>query len=265
MIQFEENTAARTPFVRRGTTGRNADKVAIIASGPTMKDAPFNDPSFDLYALNAAHRQFDASKVTTWFQIHRPGSGEGHIDDPDHLEWLTTFGGCPIFMVDKFPWAPNSQPFPLQEVSNDVCPGGLPFFASTVDFMFAYAIHVGYKEIHAFGCDMIADADHEFHLMKPSASYYLGVAEGRGIKVVIPAGSALLKTDRVYGFEPRDPRTKRLIDEHQAVIADLKKEQAEHDRLFREYKAKSNANEGAIHMAKLTIHMLEMRERGGQF
>jgi hypothetical protein len=41
----------------------------------------------------------------------------------------------------------------------------------------------------------------EYSHQKPSCEYFVGIARGRGIKVLVPTGSDLLKTGRLYGFE----------------------------------------------------------------
>ena len=43
--------------------------------------------------------------------------------------------------------------------------------------------------------------DSEYTYQRPSCEYFLGVAAGQGITVNIPAGSDLLKSTHLYGFE----------------------------------------------------------------
>jgi hypothetical protein len=75
--------------------------------------------------------------------------------------------------------------------------------------MLALAISEGFEEIGVWGVDMIHDS--EYGYQKPSGSFWLGVAKGRGIKVTLPVESALLANEGyVYGYDPL-PRNEMVI------------------------------------------------------
>jgi len=95
---------------------------------------------------------------------------------------------CPIYMQRHHEDIPNSVAFPIElfrEVFGD-------YFTCTASYMIAMAIYEGYEEIHIYGVDMAADT--EYASQRPSCEYFIGIAEGKGIKVVIPLDSDLLKT-----------------------------------------------------------------------
>src|SRR5574342_542386 len=99
-----------------------------------MDKTPWDDETFDFYTLNAAHRLLDATKASLWFQMHRPGSGEGHIDDPDHIRWLSEWKGCPVLMLEPYGPVPSAVEYPLDEVTEN-CGPGRHFYTSSIDFM----------------------------------------------------------------------------------------------------------------------------------
>jgi len=71
-----------------------------------------------------------------------------------------------------------------------------PYLSSTIAYELALAIHEGFAEIHIYGVDL--NTESEYAWQKPGVEYLIGVAVGRGIKVVIPDNCALLKAP-LYG------------------------------------------------------------------
>jgi len=65
--------------------------------------------------------------------------------------------------------------------------------------MIALAITEGFEEIGIYGVDMAVGK--EYIKERPSVEYFLGIARGRGIKVIIPDACDLLKTRFIYAFE----------------------------------------------------------------
>jgi hypothetical protein len=82
---------------------------------------------------------------------------------------------------------------------------------------------MGFKEINLSGVDMAQDGivvqTAEYRAQRPSCEFFLGIASGRGIKVVLPPGSDLLIADHLYGFE--DGST--MFRKRTARIAELNK------------------------------------------
>ena len=83
---------------------RAEKRVLILASGPTAQEAPIAEAraaGSEIWGLNAVHRQVDPFLFTRFFQIHRTGSGEGHIADPDHAAWLRAWGYASLCEVGR--------------------------------------------------------------------------------------------------------------------------------------------------------------------
>ncbi len=74
------------------------------------------------------------------------------------------------------------------------------FWASSIGYMVAHAIYEGADAIGVWGADMLLDE--EYGYQRDNLSWLLGIAEGRGIEVVVPDQSALLKVNFVYGLQP---------------------------------------------------------------
>jgi hypothetical protein len=100
-------------------------------------------------------------------------------------------------MVSQRADFPQSVTYPIDTLVSQF---GRDYFHSTVDYMLALAIFEGFEEIGVWGVDMAHDSEYEHQ--RPSGSYWLGQAEGRGIKVTIPGESSLLRKMHRYGYEP---------------------------------------------------------------
>ena len=237
-------------------------KVAIIAAGPTWLEVPFEDPTFEFWGINAAHRMYAAHTSSRWFQIHLPGSAEGHIDDPDHIAWLKESHNFPIYMTKSYPEYPSSVAYPFDKVVKSCCPDSGPYFTNTVDYMVTLAILEEVEEIHMFGTDFISDEDNDYYKRRQSLEHYCGLAKGRNIKVVIPDDCALLKAEYIYGFNKKPRDNADTIKRLQGLRTKIGAGRNNAQENYLSEKAKMDRAEGALGMLDQITHELSMRKRG---
>lgn len=83
--------------------------------------------------------------------------------------------------------SPSTIEYPMDEIE-----AYFPrkYLENSIAYMIALAIYEGCDEIGLWGVHMTGRAQFEFEL--PSVAYWMGFAEGRGIKVTTPPGSPLL-------------------------------------------------------------------------
>lgn len=190
---------------------RTRDKVAIVGFADGHRAlAPFNDPEFEIWGLNRLHANQEG-RWDRWFEIHDLGlytgekaEGEGQVDT-QHLEFLRTFPN-PIYLRPQDMGrvnCPSAVPYQIEAVLRDFG----DYLNNSISYMLAYAIAMRFKEIHLYGVDMAQDQlfSAEYRQQRPSCEFFIGVAIGRGIKVYIPPGSDLLKSDHLYGFSDGTP------------------------------------------------------------
>jgi hypothetical protein len=241
---------------------RKADKVAIIAAGPTWRESPFGNPAFEVWGLNAFHRIHNHRFFTRWFQIHQPGSGEGHIDDPDHIMWLKEAHSFPIYTVRKLDEYPSSVPYPYDEVVKKFCPSTGPYFTNSVDYMVTMAMLEGFPEIYVYGTDFISDGDDDYFKRRQSLEYYCGRADGMGLKVIVPDDCALLRAEDVYGFHKKrhdnDDTIKNLAKLRDKITDGRKAAVSK----FAHAKTECDRADGSLEMINEIIFHLRMRKRG---
>jgi hypothetical protein len=183
-------------------------RVHILGKGDgweTIKDVPEGEI---IYGVNDSFLRTPA--VTHTFHMH---------DMEEYLERKETNSSTRLCIVHanknpkmkfisiyKWDKVENSEEYPLEEIVNkfNVC-----YFTSTIDYMIAYALHHGAKEIIFHGVNMTQKE--EYVSQKPGAEFWIGYALGMGVKVKLQyEHTSLLKTkiwngrefeyEKIYGY-----------------------------------------------------------------
>ena len=136
-----------------------------------------------------------------------------HYASPEFAEWLQTYKQ-PIITSKRYKDWPTSIAYPLHQAVKEF---GLPLataYYSTPDYMIAYAIMTGVKQIDMYGVDLtnagIVD-------MRMSTAQWVGAAQARGVHITALRGSALaaildqgcVLERGIYGYASR-PRIEEL-------------------------------------------------------
>lgn len=201
--------------VRWGPRFEGVDRVCLVGFCETSREyAPWGDRSWAIWSLNRGY--IFARRANRWFDMHSPTiRGWAHRRPGHHLRWLQSFPG-PVYLHEEDPEIPNSVRFPLEEVAADVGAGLYrlfplkgevaeraawpyrvedareePYFDSSIAYMIALAIHEGFREIMLAGIDL--NTQSEYVWQRSGVSWLLGVAMGRGIRVLLPEPCPLLR------------------------------------------------------------------------
>lgn len=189
-------------------------KVAIVGFSSSRDEAPFDDPSFEIWGLNDLFGYIP--RYDKWFELHdrkaykldgsevvSEGQNANRGAIGDYMTRLKETVKCPIYMTETHSDIPNSVRYPIEDITREFGnywqSDNAIYGTNSISFMIALAIYEKYDEIHVFGVDMAVDT--EYNEQRPSCEFFLGVAYGRGIKLYLPATSDLLKTRFIYGFE----------------------------------------------------------------
>lgn len=245
--------------------------VCIVATGYAWEDCVFGNPGKDYWTLNNmfGSGKVDASAFDEWFQLHRPGSKEGHIDDKPMREflakwkkptWIQRDWGVELEVVN--PWI-----YPIGEVIERFCPRDVkgqpyPYFTNSVDYMICMAMLRGYEEIQLYGVEFIALKDNEYYQMRQSINYYVAKAEMLGIKVVVQPHSSLLKAPFWYAYE--NPRRDPLEKAMETSIGDLTRQKNESEAKMREEEKRFHTLSGGVQILRQMLETAKLRDRGAQ-
>jgi len=178
-------------------------KVAIVgfAAGHAHK-APFGDSGVEKWGINQLWKVLPDKPFDRWFELH--SLYDFYHANPPHQEFLRNFHG-PVYVRAQdyrlaLEWGiSTAQPFPDQVLLERF----RPYFTNTVSWLIALAIMMRPDELSLFGVDMAQDhvMAAEYSEQRPSCEYFLGIAEGVGIRLGIPPGSDLLGATHLYGYE----------------------------------------------------------------
>ena len=197
-------------------------RVAIVGTAPSWKQAPFADPSIEIWGLNDGYACRDAQgrglpRADRWFELHPLNHmyfrdlHQRVIYDKDvpkgfyvrpkgHLEWLADQSKrIPVYLQGHPPlgFGPNAQRFPIESVEAEFG----SYWAAGPSYEIALAILEGFTEIQVWGIHL--STEQEYIDQRPNFEHLLGIARGRGIKVVMAEQSPVLKHGWKYAYEPR--------------------------------------------------------------
>lgn len=205
-------TAAPSP------KARSPRKIAIVGGGPTRVLAPFNDPSWEIWAFSS--RRWRPPRVTRWFELHAitdlrqqlASHKPGRRTFPEYVRFLRSLS-CPIYMQRRHASLPRSVAFPLAAVLRRFgrC------FTSTASYLVALAMVEGAQVIGLWGvnprCSYESPTSEDYSRQRAALQYLLGLARRRGITLVFPPGTSLRVPDRprfvrtpaLYAYDWRSP------------------------------------------------------------
>jgi len=223
-------------------------KVAIVGFATnTLHLVPWFDPEWELWSLNQGHMHFQR-RSDRHFEMHMPEYTED-VRDPAYMTFLR---GCPvpIYMIDQRPDIPTSVRFPIEAALQLA---GRDYFTSSIAYMMAIALMDGFEEIALYGINL-AIGDEYFH-QKACAEWWIGLAEGKGVKVYVPRASSLLKQWNRYGYHPEvspGALTKGLL------TARINGYRAKCEELLRDY----HMQLGAMREGECLMQAIEGQEHG---
>lgn len=173
--------------------------VALVGSAKRTRDlAPWNDLAVEIWGINEALAYPWMKRASAMFQMHQRWSftRESNPNDPHHWAWLQELHPFPVYMQEAFPDIPSAQKYPLAWVLDKL--KARPYFTGTVAYMLALALAYEFERIELYGIELASDS--EWFYQRDCVTYWLGIAQGRGVEIYLPEESTLLKA-KLYGYE----------------------------------------------------------------
>jgi len=224
---------------------RKNDKLVILGTANTMKDAPFEDDDFDVWTVSTAmtHGKDRVKRVSRIFELHCDHKWKNRQNRIP----LMNERNVPVYMQRHNEEIPKSVPYPIGTILNKY----RDYMTNSISWMMALAIEEGYKELHFYGVHMVTTSEYADEM--PSCEYFLGLAEGLGIKVYIPPAADMLKATKLYGYEEYAPGEERMRYRQKDLNAEMHQlemqERQLHD-VIQQYK-------GALENGKFMLGMYE--------
>ena len=188
----EDHEIVYSPLNRPNGPRRPA--VAICGSAYNVKHAPLEDDHWDVWALNNCAPIDSAGRLRAdrWWEIHAQ-----EVRTEDRWETMHRIAEhIPVMIMDTRLGFGR-----FFDVDALVQCGFRDYFADTFAYELAYAIALDYHEIGLYGAHLLTGSDREATVEAACVSYWLGVAEGKGITVRLPTVPMGLLQSRRYGDE----------------------------------------------------------------
>src|SRR3990167_8760429 len=183
-------------------------KVALLGTAPGYARAPYGDPTWEIWGLNDAYDLF--GPCTRWFELHgdtpltRARRSLHHFDRIAALE-------MPVYYLHGEPPTPTA----IKLDTDALARVGRDYFACTTSYQIALALQEGATDIALYGLPFAANR--EVVVERPCVAYWLGVAEGRGVRVSV-------EHDEPVGL---------LRHPYRYAEADIEERQASYDAAYR--------------------------------
>lgn len=166
-------------------------QVAIVGKAGTWTAAPFKDESWEIWGM----AWIGMPRASRFFDLHSEDHMAENRDRATVEEWIGTATArspaAPVYCdPTRMHVYKNAVEYPLRDVM-----GFLPiaYLENSVAYMIALAIYERVDRIGLYGVHMMASGEYAFE--RPSITYLVGLAQGRGIDVDIPPGSPLFISD----------------------------------------------------------------------
>lgn len=173
-------------------------KIALIGTAGTVRYAPWHDPSWEIWAhasamplCERADRFFDLHPKHIWTQKKK-----WHVN---YQEWLRRLN-VPIYMQQHYKDVPASVRYPKEMVMAEY---PWRYFTSQVAWMIALALSEGVTHLGFFGIHYAANTERV--KQRSGCEFWMGLAAGKGVQLVIPQNCPLLKEPKwLYGYESHE-------------------------------------------------------------
>lgn len=174
-------------------------KIAIIGTAPSLWGAPWDDPSWEVWAHASAVNVIKGGwRPDLLIDIHPPHCfrEERKNGYRNYYEFLQQVR-IPILMQEHYKEIPSSVRFPRERIKTewpDVPVG------SMTSWMVAYALLKGVTHLGFWGIHYAHKSEYEEQ--RTNTEHWIGIARGFGVQIVIPKDSPLChEPNEDYGYE----------------------------------------------------------------
>jgi len=212
---------------------------------PFLKKGPDGQPHWDV-----------------WMDLHDPAwSAKHHPPEvwADMERFLKTRHGKPIYMQRHYEEYPDSVPFPRAEVEARFPVTSNRAFRRYNTNALTYAVSLALlhdvTDLAIYGADM--RGSEEYATQRPAVEYWLGRAEGMGVRLTVPPESGLLNADGLdYGY---DEETGAWVEMRRALEAEVVRAAEEKEKALAAAQTYDGFRQASLDM----IRRVDQRRRGG--
>ena len=176
--------------------------LCILGTATTMKEAPFEDDSFEMWGVSGLLGSPDCKRLDKVFELHP------WYEVRSMLPLLQTMeeSKLPIYMQEVQAEVPRSVQFPRDELREmfhlDVM-GDHLYVTNTITWMILLGIYEGYTDFSLFGVHMAHESEYSYQ--RASCTWALGIIHGKMLagedyRIHVPEDSEIMRARYEYGF-----------------------------------------------------------------
>jgi len=158
-------------------------EVIILGMGATMIKCKYDGEVWGVNKVYKMAKRLDKLFITD-------GRKQPDRSDSWNFEELNALD-IPIVSLHRFKEIKKLVHYPYHKIVEQFDGMGSEFFTNSICYMIAYALYKGYKKIRMYGIDMATSM--EYILERGGIEYWVGRAEGMGVKVENTKGSMVCK------------------------------------------------------------------------
>lgn len=169
-------------------------KLAIQGGGgwrAMQRDGIFDSDEWVVFGLNnfwgVCRDSSDRLRADVWWEFHRihPYNNGPHagrpIQDANDMQWLRECP-VPIYTVEPFTENPHAVVWPLDRYAKKY----RRYIACTFAVQLMTALEEGFDEVAVYGLALLNGTQREATVESANVAYWLGMLEGRGVRITIP-------------------------------------------------------------------------------
>ena len=141
---------------------------------------------------------------------------------PEYTAWLIQPHPFPIYMQEILPDVPSSVNYPLEKILSYlfehlwIGEQRADYMTSSFSYLLGLAIFElrktrGYRSIECYGFEMRNESEYAYQ--KPGALLLMGLGAGKGIDMITPEASDLLRAN-LYAYEVFDMIPRQMLEEY---------------------------------------------------
>lgn len=172
-------------------------EIIILGSGPKWDTCPFDKETWVVGKMLAVYpdKPIRADMIFALDDLeHLLTIRRGVFTRQQFIDRINK-AGVPYFSSQPHPEISLSREYPLKEVMDAL---KVPYFANTIAYMIAYAIHQQVTSISLYGVAQMGA--HEYVAEKGCVEFWLGMAMGMGIQVSVETPSLLMRNTSEYPY-----------------------------------------------------------------
>lgn len=188
-------------------------EIIILGMGATMIKCPYDT---EVWGVNQVYRM--ARKLDKLFITDGRYRPDGTVAwEWDELNKLN----IPIVSLHRFPEIKKLSVYPYTKIVERFDGMGREFFTNSICYMIAYALYKKYEKIRMYGIDMATSM--EYILERGGIEYWVGRAEGMGVKVEGTKGSMVCKTPMGIPYGKKYAVNMREVDPYNLTKGKMRK------------------------------------------